>query len=123
GPSLKNDDRPRQACPPASEHTSERPAHLLPAVGCFPVHACDSKVVSSCCGTFRAGGSSGRSVMNTPRCRETGRPRAAQFALRTVYIPGGGTTWCGRKERAMVTADLLYRARAGDGQAFGELAE
>ena len=33
------DDRPRQARPPAGEHMSERPAHLLPAVGCFPVRA------------------------------------------------------------------------------------
>ena len=39
GPSLKNFDRPRQARPPAAEHTSERPAHLLPAAGCFPVPA------------------------------------------------------------------------------------
>src|SRR5215472_12570748 len=35
----------------------------------------------------RVGGSSGRSVMDTPRRRETGRPRAAQFAPRAVYIP------------------------------------
>src|SRR5215469_15006291 len=66
----------------------------------------------------RVGGSSGRSVVHTPRHLETGRPRAAQFARRAVYIPGGGTTWCGRKERRMVTADLLSRARAGDGEAF-----
>src|SRR5262249_52967497 len=33
------------------------------------------------------------------------------------------TTWRGRKERRMVTADLLSRARAGDGEAFRELAE
>src|SRR5260221_4056523 len=60
--------------------------------------------------------------MHTPRHRETGRPRAAQFAPRAVYTPGGGTTWCGRKERRMVTADRLSRARAGDGEAFRELA-
>src|SRR6185312_11757723 len=36
----------------------------------------------------RVGGSSGRSVVHTPRHRETGRPRAAQFAPRTVYTPG-----------------------------------
>src|ERR671930_1484638 len=69
------------------------------------------------------GGSSGRSVVHTPRHRETGRPRAAQFAPRAVYVPGGGTTWCGRKEPKMVTGDLLSRARAGDGEAFRELAE
>src|SRR6266536_6222868 len=68
-------------------------------------------------------GSSGRSVMHTPRRRETGRPRAAQFAPRAVYIPSGSATWCGRKARRMVTADLLSRARAGDGEAFRELTE
>src|SRR5215472_10668797 len=69
------------------------------------------------------GGSSGRSVVHTPRDRETGRPRAAQFAPWPVYIPGGGTTWRGRKERRMATADRLSRAQAGDGEAFRELAE
>src|SRR5262249_24992889 len=49
-------------------------------------------------------------------------------ASRPVHVvggvhTGGGTTWCGRKERRMVTADLLSRARAGDGEAFRELAE
>src|SRR5215469_9462595 len=68
-------------------------------------------------------GSSGRSVVHTPRRREIGRPRAAQFAPWAVYIPSGGTTWCGRTERRMVTADLLSRARAGDAEAFRELAE
>jgi hypothetical protein len=38
-PGLKNEDRPRQARPPAGEHTSERPAHLPPAAGWFPVNA------------------------------------------------------------------------------------
>src|SRR5258706_9794225 len=32
-------------------------------------------------------------------------------------------TWCGRKEPRMVTADLLSRARAGDGEAFRELTD
>src|SRR3984893_12229346 len=96
-------------------------AQLLPAVGRIPVN------VGHC--RFRllrhdlVGGSSGRSIVHTPRDRETGRPRAAQFAPWAVYIPGAGTTWCGRKERRMVTADLLARARAGDGEAFRELAE
>src|SRR5690348_11604346 len=67
------------------------------------------------------GGSSGRSIVHTPRHGETGRPRAAQFAPWPVYIPGGGTTWCGGKARRMVTAGLLSRARAGDGEAFREL--
>src|SRR5439155_17062032 len=42
-------------------------------------------------------GSLGRSVMHTPRRRETGRPRAAQFAPRVVYIPGASGTWCGKE--------------------------
>src|SRR5918911_686735 len=96
-------------------------AQLLPEVGRTPVNVRDCR--------FRllrhdlVGGSSGRSVVHTPRDPETGRPRAAQFAPWAVYIPGAGTTWCGRKERRMVTADLLARARAGDGEAFRELAE
>src|SRR5271169_4903626 len=61
--------------------------------------------------------------MHTPRRRETGRPRAVQFAARAVYIPGGSATWCGRKARRMVTADLLSRAQARDGEAFRELTE
>src|SRR5215467_11613184 len=81
------------------------------------------QVVSSCSGTIGWADRPGRSVVHTPRHWETGRPRAAQFAPWAVYIPGGGTTWCGRKERRMVTADLLSRARAGDGEAFRELAE
>src|SRR5215475_2756400 len=69
------------------------------------------------------GGSSARSVVDTPRTRETGRPRAAQFAPWAVYIPGGGTTGVRKEGARMVTADLLSRARAGDGEAFRELAE
>src|SRR5215470_2800212 len=69
------------------------------------------------------GGSSGRSVMHTPRRREIGRPRAAQFAPPGGVYTGGSATWCGRKARRMVTADLLSRAQAGDDEAFRELTE
>src|SRR5262249_34670326 len=94
-----------------------------PASGrCGQFHGLPSRVVPAV-RHDPVGGSSGRSVVHTPRHWETGRPRAAQFAPWAVYIPGGGTTWCGRKERRMVTADLLSRARAGDGEAFRELAE
>jgi hypothetical protein len=48
--------------------------------------------------------------MNTPRDWETGRPRAAQFAARAVYLPGGGTMWCGRFD--------LVPARANGQPAF-----
>ena len=65
-----------------------------------------------------ARGSSGRSVMHTPRRRETGRPRAAQFGSRAVYIPGGSATWCGKEGAQDGQPDLLSRARAGDGEAF-----
>lgn len=47
----------------------------------------------------RSGGRIARGlVVDTPWGREIGRPRAAQFAPRAVYIPGGGTRW--RREGA-----------------------
>jgi RNA polymerase sigma-70 factor (ECF subfamily) len=47
---------------------------------------------------------------------------------RPVRGPGGVYTdwtfkWSGRRERTVATTDLLSRARAGDGEAFRELAE
>src|SRR6266568_3373632 len=64
--------------------------------------------------------------MQAPRRRETGRPSAAQFAPRPV----SSSRWkCGRmRERGdarveLVAADLISRARAGDGDAFQELTE
>src|SRR5262249_23413514 len=68
-------------------------------------------------------GSSGRSVMHTPRRWETGRSRAAQFAPWAVSIPGGRARGRGRKARGRQTAELLARARAGTGEAFRELTE
>src|ERR1700735_4079157 len=96
--------------------------------GCVLQCAADDSIVNLP-GSFPAaaarsvGGSSGRSVVHTPRHWETGRPRAAQFASWAVYIPAEVRRVVGRKERRMVTADLLSRARAGDGEAFRELAE
>src|SRR5215472_8726962 len=58
----------------------------------------------------RVGGSSGRSVVHTPRRGETGRPRAAQFAPRAVYIPVGASRDGEGRARRMVTADLISRA-------------
>jgi DNA-binding CsgD family transcriptional regulator len=60
-------------------------------------------------------GSSGRSVMHTSRRRETGRPRAAQFAPRAVYVPGGSATWC-RKEGAQDGDSRSALAGAGRGR-------
>ena len=58
----------------------------------------------------------------------TAAPGNWATASRPVRPPGGVYTgWkrdgCGRKGRRMVTADLLSRARAGDGDAFRELTE
>src|SRR5258708_25182149 len=63
--------------------------------------------------------------MDTPRRPETGRPRAAQFAPRAVYIQDGNATGCGKKVTLVEPAGsgLIGRARTGDGEAFGELTE
>src|SRR4029079_16849293 len=68
------------------------------------------------------GGSSG--AVGSAYTAAPGNWAAASRPVRVVggVYTGGGTTWCGRKERRMVTADLLSRARAGDGEAFRELA-
>jgi hypothetical protein len=66
------------------------------------------------------------STIQTPRRRETGRPPTAQFALRQLSI----SRWkCDKvRERGdarveLMTADLISRARAGDGDAFREVTE
>ena len=62
--------------------------------------------------------------MQAPRRRETGRQPAAQFAPRPASIQDGSAARCGKKgDATVVTADLICRARAGDGQAFRELTE
>jgi DNA-directed RNA polymerase specialized sigma24 family protein len=63
--------------------------------------------------------------MGTPRRPETGRPRAAQFAPRAVYIQDGNATGCGEKVTLAEPArpGLIARARAGDPEAFQELTE
>src|ERR1700722_390547 len=77
-----------------------------------------------------AGGSSGRSVVHTPRHRETGRPRAAQFAPRAVPVDAvkrvgeAGHGICGG-DGAGAAAEGCYRASMDDGWrvciAFGVL--
>src|SRR5207248_4372783 len=62
--------------------------------------------------------------MQTPRRHESGRASSAQFGDLPVSIPsdrqGAGVTCC---DGGVVTTDLMSRARAGDGDAFSELAE
>jgi RNA polymerase sigma-70 factor (TIGR02960 family) len=62
-----------------------------------------------------------RPLMDTPGRRETGRPQAAQFVSRAVYIQAGKVT---RKKVTVVgpvRSDLIAKARAGDDDAFREL--
>src|SRR5581483_6418788 len=64
-------------------------------------------------------------AVDTPRHHETGRPRAAQFVPRPVYVhDGDATRHRKRVAGAMpVRSDLITKARAGDGDAFRELTE
>src|SRR5260370_1356839 len=63
--------------------------------------------------------------MDTPRRPETGRPRAAQFAPRAVYIQDGNATGCGKKVTLVEPAGsgLIGPAPTGGGGAVGELTE
>src|SRR5215203_3063512 len=62
--------------------------------------------------------------MQAPRRRESGRPPTAQFAPRSAPIQDGSAARSGKKVTVRgVTADLISRARAGDGDAFRELTE
>src|SRR5215203_6521742 len=63
-------------------------------------------------------------LMQAPRRRESGRPPTAQFAPRSAPIQDGSAARSGKKVTVrVVTADLISRARAGDGDAFRELTE
>jgi RNA polymerase sigma-70 factor (TIGR02960 family) len=63
-------------------------------------------------------------MMKAPRRRETGRPPAAQFAPRPAPVQDGSAARRGKKVTVrVVPADLIARARAGDGDAFRELTE
>jgi RNA polymerase sigma-70 factor (TIGR02960 family) len=64
--------------------------------------------------------------MQTPRHRESGRPPTAQFGFRLASVQDASTTRWGKKRKkvvGVVTADLIARARAGDGDAFREVTE
>ena len=63
-------------------------------------------------------------MMQAPRRWESGRPPAAQFAPWSVSIHERSAARCGKKvTRGWLAADLMSRARAGDGDAFRELTE
>src|SRR5579859_7735840 len=61
--------------------------------------------------------------MQAPRRRETGRPATAQFAPWPVSVRNGRDKTGKEGEASVVTADLLSRARTGNGDAFRELTE
>src|SRR5215217_1931114 len=62
--------------------------------------------------------------MQAPRRRESGRPPNAQYAPRSAPIQDGRAARSGEKVSVRgVTAVLISRARAGDGDAFRELTE
>src|SRR6202043_1399004 len=62
--------------------------------------------------------------MQTPPRQENGRPPTAQFVVRPVSIVEMQQVQQRRDARVgVVTADLITRARAGDGDAFRELTE
>src|SRR5258705_5302251 len=60
-----------------------------------------------------------------PRRRETGRTPTAQFANRPVSVPGKAPQGAGEGDARVEvgSADLISRARAGDGEAFRALTE
>jgi RNA polymerase sigma-70 factor (ECF subfamily) len=60
--------------------------------------------------------------MQTPVLRRTGRTSTAQFGLRPASIAWGEGT-SSEDEMSVERADLMSRARAGDGDAFRELTE
>src|SRR4029450_10063939 len=63
-------------------------------------------------------------LVQAPRRRERGPPPPAQFAPRSAPIQDGPAARRGRKVTVrVVTADLISRARAGDGDAFRQLTE
>jgi len=68
-------------------------------------------------------GSPGPVMMQAPRRRESGRPPAAQFGPWPTSIHGGSGQVREEGDAPVVAADLMSRARAGDGDAFRELTE
>lgn len=61
--------------------------------------------------------------MQAPLRAETGRPATAQFAAAVVSILESRRVWEGEATVGMAPADLVARARGGDGEAFRELVE
>src|SRR5260221_7899066 len=95
-----------------------------PAPGrCGQFHGLPSRVGSSWCGTIRW---ADRPAVGSAYTAALGNWAPASRPVRAVggvYTGAEGRRGAGRKVRRMVTDDLLSRARAGDGEAFRELAE
>src|SRR5215469_9159134 len=98
-PGLKSDDRPRQARPPAGEHTSEHPAQLLPAGGCIPACAWDSYVRQR--------------PRRRSRTAETTRPADTDDSI--GYLPGAFPAAAARSgERIVRAVGSAYTAAPGN---------
>src|SRR5262249_35024418 len=125
----------RSPAPPAAAIANgERPA---PGRG-GPFPGVPSRVGSSWCGTIRWADRPADGSAYTAALGHLAPARRPVRAVRGVYTRRGGGVYSGgwgvypgaegrrgggRKVRRMVTADLLSRARAGDGEAFRALAE
>src|SRR5258706_433111 len=110
----------RSPAPPAAAIANgERPAPGR----CGQFHGLPSRVGSSWCGTIRW---ADRPAVGSAYTAALGNWAPASRPVRAVggvYTGVEGRRGAGRKVRRMVTADLLSRARAGDGEAFRELSE
>src|SRR3984893_150467 len=80
-------------------------------------------VVSGCCGTIRWADRPAVGNIYTAALGNWAPASRPVRAVGGVYTGAEGRRGAGRKVRRMGTADLLSRARAGDGEAFRELAE
>src|SRR6185437_13129605 len=90
---------------------------------CGQFHGLPSRVGSNWCGTIRW---ADRPAVDSAYTAALGNWALASRPVRAVggvYTGVERRRSAGRKVRRMVTVDLLSRARAGDGEAFRELAE
>src|SRR5690348_3011784 len=115
---------------PVRQPANTRASVLLTCFGRLAAFPCMPDSIASLPGSFPAAAPrSGGRIVRAAGSAYTAAPGNWAPASRPVRAVGGVYTgrrydsWCGRKVRTMVTADLLSRARAGDGEAFRELVE